>query len=207
MIEVLLSIDNALVNASIAEPLPSHQRKSALIIGIIGGAILRFVALFFAAYIIQNKWILIIGGLYLIYLSVEHLFIKKDAGLDVHVSKKSFWPIIGQIIIADGIFSIDNIVSAVGISHNYNIVVAGVFIGIFSMLFITQIMSGIVHKHPPLKKAAYVIVGLIGFILILESVFDYHASELLKFVIIISVLSTAYIFSINLNKRNKIDNK
>lgn len=201
LIEVLLSIDNALVNASIAEPLPEKERKLAIKIGILGGAGLRLVALFFATYLIQNKWILIVGGLYLIYLAVDHLFIKKDAGENKHISKKNFWPVVTQIIIADIIFSVDNVISAVGISHTYSVVVIGVLIGIISMLFVTQLVSGIVHKHPILKKAAYIIVGLIGVVLILESVFDVHIGELAKFLVIMSVLVTAYIYSHKKNKK------
>jgi YkoY family integral membrane protein len=200
MIEVLLSIDNALVNATIAEPLPAHERIKAIRIGIMGGAVLRLVALFFATYIIQNKWVLIIGGLYLIYIAADHLFITGDANDHKHVKKEKFWPIVGQIIVADAIFSIDNVVSAVGLSHEYKVVVAGVIIGIISMLFVTTLISKIVHKHPSLKKAAYVIVGFIGVVLLLESVANVHITELTKFLIVMSILSTTYIYSYRKNK-------
>ncbi len=201
VIEVLLSIDNALVNASIAEPLPSKERRLALMIGIAGGAVLRLVALLFAVYIIQNKWILVLGGLYLMYLAVDHLFIKGDAGSNKHVSAGKFWPIVAQIIIADGVFSIDNVISAVGISHQYYVVVTGVLFGVVSMLFVTQLVSGIVHRHPPLKKAAYVIVGLIGMVLILESFTSLHVGEVEKFIVIMSVLFTSYVYSHRKNKK------
>ena len=162
IIEVLLSIDNALVNASLAEPLPEKQRKLAIRVGILGGAALRLVALFFATLIIQNKWVLIIGGLYLIYLAADHLLIKKDDSGHNLKYKTTFGAVVMQIIFADAIFSIDNVVSAVGLSHNYYVVVTGVLIGVVSMLFVTTLVSKIIHKHPPLKKAAYVVVGLIG---------------------------------------------
>ncbi len=201
LIEILLSIDNALVNASLAEPLPEKQRLLAIRIGILGGAGLRLVALFFATLIIQNKWILIIGGLYLIYLAVDHLIIKKgDSGHSLKY-KATFGAVIVQIIFADMIFSIDNVVSAVGLSHNYYIIVAGVMIGIISMLFVTGLVSGIIHKHPPLKKAAYIIVGLIGVVLLFETLLGTHISELIKFSVIISVLITAFLFSHRNNKR------
>jgi YkoY family integral membrane protein len=207
LIEVLLSIDNALVNASLAEPLPEKQRKLAIKIGILGGAGLRLVALFFATMIIQNKWILIIGGLYLVYLAVTHLFLKHDdAGHNLKY-KTTFGAVIMQIIFADAVFSIDNVVSAVGLSHNYYVIVAGVMIGIVSMLFVTQLVSGIIHKHPPLKKAAYVIVGLIGIVLLFETALGTHISELIKFSVIMSVLATAYVFSHRNNKRKVKINK
>lgn len=204
VIEVLLSIDNALVNASLAEPLPEKQRKLAIRLGILGGAGLRLVALFFATMIIQNKWILIIGGLYLIYLAVDHLYIKKaDDGHNLKY-KTTFAAVIMQIIFADAVFSIDNVVSAVGLSHNYYVVVSGVLIGIISMLFVTTLVSKVIHKHPPLKKAAYIIVGLIGVVLLLETVIGVHIGEIVKFAVIMSVLFTAYIFSHRQNKKKLI---
>jgi YkoY family integral membrane protein len=204
LIEILLSIDNALVNASLAEPLPEKERKLAIRFGILGGAGLRLVALFFATLIIQNKWILIIGGLYLIYLAVDHLVLKKSDNGHNMKYKATLGAVIMQIIFADAIFSIDNVVSAVGLSHNYFVIVSGVMIGIVSMLFVTGLVSGVIHKHPPLKKAAYVIVGLIGVVLLFETLLGTHISELIKFVVIISVLATAYIFSHKQNKKNSL---
>lgn len=201
LIEILLSIDNALVNASLAEPLPEKQRILAIRIGILGGAGLRLVALFFATLIIQNKWVLIIGGLYLVYLAVDHLVIKKAEDGHNLKYKTTLGAVIVQIIFADAVFSIDNVVSAVGLSHNYYVIVAGVMIGIISMLFVTSLVSGIIHKHPPLKKAAYVIVGLIGIVLLFETTLGTHISELIKFSIIMSVLATAYVFSHRSNKK------
>lgn len=68
IIEVLLSVDNALVNATLAESLPEEKRKKALRIGITLGAVFRIVALFLAALIIQNMWLKVLGGLYLVYI-------------------------------------------------------------------------------------------------------------------------------------------
>lgn len=90
-IEVLLSIDNALVNASLAEGLiNAKERKLAIRIGILGGAALRLVALFFATLIIQNKWILIIGGIYLVYLAFDHLYIKRNDNGEESKNKKVY---------------------------------------------------------------------------------------------------------------------
>ena len=208
-IEILLSIDNALVNASLAEGLTNtKERKLAIKIGILGGAGLRLVALFFATLIIQNKWILIIGGLYLIYLAVDHLYIKRNENGEESKIKKvyTFWGVVVQIIFADMIFSIDNVVSAVGLSHNYYIVVVGVTMGIISMLFVTHIISRFIHKHPIFKKAAYVIVGMIGFVILLENIFSMHIGELNKFIIIMGILVTTYVISHRSNKKKDLDN-
>ncbi len=202
ILEVLLSVDNALVNASLAEPLPAKQRKLAIRIGILGGAILRLVALFFATLIIQNKWILIMGGAYLVYLAIDHLLIRKSDDGHSLKYKATLGAVTMQIVLADAIFSIDNVISAVGLSHNYYVVVSGVLIGIVSMLFVTNLVSAIIHKHPPLKKAAYVVVGVIGAILLAETLLGLHIGEVSKFIIILSIILTAYIVS-HRNNRTK----
>jgi predicted tellurium resistance membrane protein TerC len=76
--------------------------------------------------LIQNTWILIVGGLYLIYVAVSHLFRFKDETNKTIKKKSIFSLVVAQIIFADIIFSIDNVISAVGISHTYSVVVTGV---------------------------------------------------------------------------------
>lgn len=188
IIEILLSVDNALVNATIAESLPEEKRKRALRIGIILGAVFRVLALFVAAYIIQNDWIKILGGLYLIYLTVEHL--GKEINEDGREIKKhtSYKKVIFEIALADIVFSLDNVVSAVSFSSNIWIVIAGVGVGVVSMLFATPIISKLIHKYKGLSTAAYVIVGLIGLSLLIETMSSIHIGEFNKFSVILLVL-------------------
>jgi predicted tellurium resistance membrane protein TerC len=130
IIEVLLSIDNALVNATLAEGLPEEQRKKAIRIGILLGAVFRIFALFLASIIIQNVWLKILGGAYLIYLAIAHLGKMVDnEGHTVRSTKDSFRAVIVQIALADIVFSIDNVISAVSFSSNIYIVIFGVGVG------------------------------------------------------------------------------
>jgi YkoY family integral membrane protein len=188
IIEVLLSVDNALVNATIAESLPEAKRKRALQIGIILGAVFRVLALLVAAYIIQNDWIKIVGGLYLLYLTIEHIGKEVDeSGREIkkHVSYKR---VIFEIALADIVFSLDNVISAVSFSDNLYLVMLGVGVGVISMLFATPIISKLIHKYKGLSTAAYVIVGLIGLALIVETLTHIHISEVQKFSAILGVL-------------------
>ncbi len=197
IIEVLLSVDNALVNATIAENLPEEKRKKALRIGILLGAIFRVAALFLAAYIIQNEWIKVLGGLYLIYLAVEHLGKEVDESGKPVKQHTSYKRVIFEIAIADIVFSLDNVVSAVSFSSNFWIVLTGVGIGVVSMLFATPIISRLIHKYKGLSSAAYVIVGLIGVTLLVEIYSHIHISEFEKFAVILSVLGFTMLFETN----------
>lgn len=198
IIEVLLSIDNALVNATIAESLPEEKRIKAIRIGSMLGALFRLVALFFVSIILQNIWIKVLGGLYLVYLAISHLGkVVDEKGHTIQSTRVSFKNVIWQIALADIVFSIDNVISAVSFSEKLPIVIAGVMIGVVSMLFITPLLSKLIHKYKGMPQAAYVIVGLVGLSLCLETLTSVHIGELQKFLAIAFVLlfTVAYEYS------------
>lgn len=187
IIEVLLSVDNALVNATLAESLPEEKRKRALRIGIILGALFRIVALFLAAIIIQNMWLKIAGGLYLVYLAIAHLGrVVNEEGKEIK-AKATYRGVILQIALADIVFSLDNVISAVSFSENIYVVMLGVGIGVISMLFITPILSRLIHKYKGMPQAAYAIVGIVGVTLLVETLSKVHISELSKFTMVLFI--------------------
>lgn len=202
IIEVLLSIDNALVNATLAESLPEQQRKKAIRIGILLGALFRIIALFLVAVIIQNIWLKVLGGLYLVYLAIKHLGkVVTEEGKTL-TPKATYRGVIFQIALADIVFSIDNVISAVSFSNNIYIVMFGVGIGVISMLFITPILSKLIHKYKGMPQAAYAIVGLVGVSLLVETLTNVHISEVGKFVavLLISGFTIWYEHSLKLRK-------
>lgn len=187
IIEVLLSVDNALVNATLAESLPEEKRKKAIRIGILLGALFRITALFLVAIIIQNVWLKVLGGLYLIYLAVVHLGkVVTEEGKTL-TPKTTYRAVIFQIALADIVFSIDNVISAVSFSENIYIVMLGVGIGVVSMLFITPILSKLIHKYKGMPQAAYAIVGFVGLALLVETLAHIHISEIVKFGVVLSI--------------------
>ncbi len=187
IIEVLLSIDNALVNATLAESLPEVKRKKAIRIGILLGALFRIVALFFVSIIIQNIWLKVLGGLYLVYLAISHLGKVVTEEGKVFTPKTTYRGVIFQIALADIVFSIDNVISAVSFSENIYIVMLGVGIGVVSMLFITPILSKLIHKYKGMPTAAYAIVGFVGLSLLVETLTHLHIPEVVKFAVVLSV--------------------
>jgi YkoY family integral membrane protein len=187
IIEVLLSVDNALVNATLAESLPEEKRKKAIRIGILLGAIFRVVALFLVAIIIQNVWLKVLGGLYLMYLAIAHLGkVVTEEGKTL-TPKTTYRGVIAQIALADIVFSIDNVISAVSFSENIYIVMLGVGIGVVSMLFITPILSKLIHKYKGMPQAAYAIVGLVGVTLLIETLSHIHIPEVAKFAMVLGI--------------------
>ncbi len=187
IIEVLLSVDNALVNATLAESLPEEKRKKAIRIGILLGAAFRIVALFLVAIIIQNVWLKVLGGLYLVYLAIAHLGkVVTEEGKAI-TPKTTYRGVIIQIALADIVFSIDNVISAVSFSENLYIVMLGVGIGVISMLFITPILSKLIHKYKGMPQAAYAIVGIVGITLLIETLSNIHITEVTKFAMVLGI--------------------
>lgn len=187
IIEVLLSVDNALVNATLAESLPEEKRKKAIRIGILLGALFRVIALFLVSIIIQNVWLKVLGGLYLVYLAIVHLGkVVTEEGKTL-TPKTTYRGVIFQIALADIVFSIDNVISAVSFSENIYIVMLGVGIGVVSMLFITPILSKLIHKYKGMPQAAYAIVGLVGVALLVETLSHVHISEVSKFLVVLAI--------------------
>jgi YkoY family integral membrane protein len=194
IIEVLLSVDNALVNATLAEFLPEEKRKKAIRIGILLGALFRIIALFLASIIIQNVWLKVLGALYLIYLAIAHLgkVIQEDG--KTLTPKATYRGAIFQIALADIVFSIDNVISAVSFSENMYIVMLGVGIGVVSMLFITPILSKLIHTYKGMPQAAYTIVGLVGIALLVETVSHSHIHEVTKFMVVLTVAAFTIVY-------------
>jgi YkoY family integral membrane protein len=188
IIEVLLSVDNALVNATLAESLPQEKRTRAIRLGILLGAVFRIIALLTVSIIIENPWLKVAGGLYLVYLMMDHVGKVTDDEGKSYVAKPTFRGVVTQIAIADIVFSIDNVISAVSFSDNTAIVMLGVGIGVVSMLFITPILSRLIDRYKGMPVAAYVIVGFIGFTLLLETLLHVHSTELEKFGVIIAIV-------------------
>jgi YkoY family integral membrane protein len=184
----MLSVDNALVNASLAEELPKHLQKKAIYAGIGIGAIFRIACLFVASVVIEDPIIKIIGGVYLLWLAYDHFFrTKKD---DKELKKHPhFGKVITQIVIADLVFSIDNVVGAVGISNHFSYVVFGVVIGIITMIFVTPIMLLLMDKFPTLIRTAYAIIGYVGFSILLDAFIGVHIPEYITFIFILSAVS------------------
>jgi len=196
ILEVVLSIDNALVNASLAEKLPKSKQHKAIYTGIGLGALLRVVVLLAASVFLKNPIIKVLAALYLCYLSAANLITRKKGKKNKEKIKKhsGFFKVIVQIVFTDLVFSIDNILGALGLSKNIWIVVIGVLIGIVGMLFVTQLMLFFMKRFPTLERTAYFIIAFIGLNLLAEVFFSIDISKIVQFCVIVSMLSVSMLY-------------
>jgi YkoY family integral membrane protein len=167
LLEVILSIDNAAVLATMVKRLPEHQQKKALTYGLLGAYIFRGLALLFASLLIKVLWLKVIGGLYLMYLAYKSLF-TQNHGDGVKVKVVSFWGTIVMVELMDLVFSIDNVFAAVAFTDNLYLIWGGVFVGIIAMRFAAGGFIKLLEEIPILEKIAYGVIGILGIRLVLS---------------------------------------
>ena len=176
-LEGILSLDNALAIALIVRGITLKKRQKALFIGIISSIILRSLGILGASLLIQAKWVKILGGLYLIYLSISHL-IQKHSSKNKAPKTRSFWKTVILIEFTDFIFAIDSILAGLALIgatfHPPNlpskiwIVYFGGISGLVLMRFAAKIFTNIIDRFPLLELGAHLIVGWIGLKLFIE---------------------------------------
>ncbi len=164
LIEGLLSVDNALAIAAMASHLPGKQKFLALRLGIIGAYAFRGLALFFAAWIITNPWLKVLGAAYLIYLMCEHFSSgqeDEDGESGSGPKARSLLMTVIAIEIMDLSLSVDNVVAAVAMSPKLWVVCTGVFIGILALRFVAGYCIKLIEKFPILEHTALSMVTII----------------------------------------------
>lgn len=166
LLEIILSIDNAAVMATMVKELPKESQKKALTYGIVGAYLFRGLALLFASMLLSITWLKLVGGVYLFYIGAKSL---RPSGESDHIkTSPSFWSTVLAIEIMDLIFSIDNILAAVSFTSNFYLILLGVFIGILGIRFATNQLIKIIVINPIIEKIAYVVVAALGLKLVLS---------------------------------------
>ena len=177
VIEGLLSVDNALAIAAMARHLDEKERQMAMNIGYIGAYGFRIVALLVATWIIANHWVMLLGALYLIWLMCAHFVGQKDQEEDegeaVNVHHRTFGATILMIALMDLSLSVDNVVAAIALSpKDLWPVYVGVTIGIIALRLIANVAIKMIEKHPVLEHTAFILVGYVGTLLLVELQFE-----------------------------------
>ena len=193
LLEIVLGIDNIIFIAIIAGRLPVHQQKKGRSIGLMLAMITRIGLLFsltiimgltaplltvFSQEISGRDLILLLGGLFLLGKSTleihENLEGEKDhAGDKKQKVTASFGGVITQILLLDIVFSLDSVITAIGLVDRVAVMVAAIIIAVTFMIFLAEPVSRFIENHPTVKILALSFLLLIGVALMAES-FDLH---------------------------------
>lgn len=174
LLEGLLSADNALVLALLVKHLPTEQRNRALLYGLGGAFVFRFIAILFATYIIQLWWLQLIGAVYLLYLPFKHFREKatREDEVGESVAGKGFWPTVVQVELTDIAFGVDSVLAGVAVVHNPSklwVVFFGAAIGIVLLRVAARVFTGLLERYPQLDDLAYALVAWVGVKLLFAS--------------------------------------
>ncbi len=182
-LEIILGVDNIIFISLVTQRLPKAEQRRARNMGLLLALLFRIGLLLSITWIIQLKepliWIfsgrdliLLGGGLFLIAKSTSEIHHKvvsiEEGGEDKNTKKASFFGTIIQIILLDIIFSIDSILTAIGLSDHVTLMIIAVVIALIVMMLFAGRISSLIEKHPTLQILALSFLILIGFTLILE---------------------------------------
>jgi len=223
-LEIVLGIDNIIFLSIMANKLPEHQRARARTLGLAGACLTRIGLLMSLAWVarlteplfhigdfgVSGRAIILIGG---------GLFLLAKSALEIHetvegdgadpedivgkIASVSFASIIVQIMILDIVFSLDSVITAVGMTNNIPVMIAAIVIAIGVMMFFAGPVGAFVERHPTIKVLALAFLIMIGMVLIGEGM-GYHVPK--------AYIYTAMAFSVgvemlNLRMRRKLVKK
>lgn len=186
LLEVVLGIDNIVFISIVTARLPLHQQKKGRRIGLLLAMVMRLLLLTVISWVLKlegniftifstgisgKDLILILGGLFLLYKSSSEIYHKMEGetGDTSKVIKVTgFRSAIGQILILDLVFSLDSIITAVGMVDELWVMYVAVIVSVGIMLFAAEPVSNFISKHPAFKMLALSFLLLIGVALIGE---------------------------------------
>ena len=192
ILEIVLGIDNIIFLSLVVAKLPKHQQNTARRVGLAGAMLMRLGLLASIAWVIRlttplftlldhsfsaRDLILLFGGLFLLWKSSAEIHETIEGGDAEHKTNvHSFVGAIVQIMLLDIIFSLDSVITAVGLSDHLIIMMAAVVIAVGVMMFAAKTIGDFVDRHPSVKMLALAFLILVGFTLILES-FNVHVPK------------------------------
>ncbi|MBA0046392.1 TerC family protein [Mycobacterium sp. NPDC050853] len=186
VLEVVLGIDNVIFISILASKLPSGQQARARNLGLTLAMVMRVGLVFLAGWIITLKedvlelfghgfsvkdFILIAGGLFLVYKAVHEIHLKLEGSGDESESSAgaaTFKSVLVQILLLDLVFSLDSVITAVGMTSNMIVIVTVVVLSFAIMLFASRFVFAFVNRHPTVKMLALSFLLLIGVFLIAD---------------------------------------
>ena len=185
-LEIVLGVDNVIFISIVAGRLPQEQRARAMRLGLSGALVLRIGLLMSIAWIVSLtapvfaiggfdlSWrdlILLMGGLFLIYKAVSEIHGEVEGEEHVEKSvngKAAFAAVLGQIMVLDLVFSLDSVITAVGVADHVEVMIAAVVIAIIVMMVAAQPIAGFVARHPSTKMLALAFLVMIGMALMAD---------------------------------------
>jgi predicted tellurium resistance membrane protein TerC len=192
-LEIVLGVDNIIFLSIIVSKLPAHEQNSARLLGLAGAMITRIGLLFSLTWLARlteplfsvigyelsgRDLVLIVGGLFLFWKATTE--IGEQMELPSHDEDAirvravtSYFAAIVQIMLIDIVFSLDSVITAVGMTNNLPVMVAAIVIAVLTMMVASGPLARFVDRHPTIKVLALAFLLLVGMALVGEGL-DFH---------------------------------
>ena len=184
-LEIVLGIDNIIFISILAGKLPEEQRQKGRMIGLALAMIMRIVLLLSLAWIVRltsplftvfghgvsgRDLILIVGGLFLLAKSTHEIHDKLEGEEDIKVSSGTarFSSVLVQIMLLDIVFSLDSVITAVGMVQQIPVMVTAVVLAVIFMMVFAKPIGDFVEDHPTVKMLALSFLLLVGMALVAD---------------------------------------
>jgi predicted tellurium resistance membrane protein TerC len=205
VLEIVLGIDNVIFISILAGKLPAHQQGRARSVGLMGAMLTRVLLLFSLAWMIRltaplftlvghafsgRDLILLVGGLFLLAKATFEIHDKLE-GAEHHGPARaavSFRAVIVQIMLLDVVFSLDSVITAIGMARQLWVMVTAVVLAVGVMLVAAGSISEFVNRHPTVKMLALSFLLLIGFSLVADGLGQHISKGYIYFAMGFSVL-------------------
>ncbi|EAJ0335148.1 TerC family protein [Campylobacter lari] len=193
-LEIVLGIDNIIFLAILVSKLPPEHRDKGRILGLAFAMITRILLLLSLFWVMKlvtplfsilgneisgRDLVLLLGGLFLIVKSIkeikESIMHQEESESNIKISNK-LWVVVAEIAVIDIVFSLDSVITAVGIAQDIEIMIIAVIVAVLVMLFASKPIADFVEKYPSIKILALAFLVMIGFVLVCES-FDIHIDK------------------------------
>lgn len=186
VLEIVLGIDNLVFIAILADKLPQKLRDRARVTGLMLALVMRVILLFSLSWLITltkplitlfdhpfsaRDLIMLVGGLFLLFKATMELNERLEGGDEhAHTQRKTsnFWAVVAQIIVLDAVFSLDSVITAVGMVDHIGVMVAAVTIAMMLMIWASKPLTGFVNNHPTIVILCLSFLLMIGFSLVAE---------------------------------------
>ncbi len=184
--EIVLGIDNVVFIAILTSRLPASQQAPARRLGLAAALVTRVALLFAISFVMGltaplvtvlgvvlsgRSLILLGGGLFLIFKATREIYDKLEAehGPDRPAGAAAFAWVIGQIMVLDVVFSLDSVITAIGMANQVSVMVVAMVLAMLVMVASSGPVAGFVERHPSVKILALAFMLLIGVMLVAES--------------------------------------
>jgi predicted tellurium resistance membrane protein TerC len=205
VLELVLGVDNLIFIAIVSSRLPAEKQKPARRFGLMLALVTRLLLLamaFWLAHLTEPLFhlasfavsgrdiFLFIGGMFLLYKATQEIHTELEDEEETTAKKKtvSMASVITQIAILDIVFSLDSVITAVGMTPHFWVMAAAITIAIIGMIFVSEPLSQFIYRHPTVKMLAFSFLLLVGTVLVADGMHFHIPRGYVYFAVSFSIL-------------------